>query len=165
MSAIQHKHSLSHPFRCSNIYFTASMNNFAFCIILNFITLQDSLNELMGLGKSCWTECRDTLQRILSSSESVLRDSPLRKTYVQAILHFHCTNLPTCLQIYIAAYTLLICMFQSNYFSIWCHDASSCQDWRLYGFLFVTRSCYKCWCNVQRQGKCFDAKLVSKSSL
>ncbi|ODM89817.1 Fumarylacetoacetase [Orchesella cincta] len=40
----------------------------------------DSLNGLMSLGKAHWTECRETLQRILSSSESVLRDSPLRKT-------------------------------------------------------------------------------------
>ncbi|CAG7731304.1 unnamed protein product [Allacma fusca] len=38
---------------------------------------QENLNALMGLGKSSWDECRQTLQRILSASESVLRDSPL----------------------------------------------------------------------------------------
>jgi fumarylacetoacetase len=39
----------------------------------------ENLNGLMSLGKSCWAECRETLQRVLSASESVLRDSPLRQ--------------------------------------------------------------------------------------
>lgn len=43
--------------------------------------MKTTLNGLMELGKPCWNECRDTLQRLLSSSESVLRDSPLRKKY------------------------------------------------------------------------------------
>ncbi|OXA55554.1 fumarylacetoacetase [Folsomia candida] len=41
---------------------------------------EESLNGLMSLGKSAWLECRETLQKVLSASESVLRDSPLRHT-------------------------------------------------------------------------------------
>jgi hypothetical protein len=37
-------------------------------------THQGSLNELMSLGRPAWREARATLQRLLSSSEGVLRD-------------------------------------------------------------------------------------------
>uniref|UniRef100_A0A0B7AVR0 Fumarylacetoacetase n=1 Tax=Arion vulgaris TaxID=1028688 RepID=A0A0B7AVR0_9EUPU len=36
---------------------------------------QPRLNAFMGLGKPAWTEARNTLQRILSDSEPVLRDN------------------------------------------------------------------------------------------
>lgn len=34
-----------------------------------------TLNEFMGTGKSAWQETRSTLQRLLSSSEGVIRDN------------------------------------------------------------------------------------------
>ena len=37
--------------------------------------LQDTLNEFLGLGKPAWQEARQTLQRLLSSSEGHLRDN------------------------------------------------------------------------------------------
>eukprot|EP00118_Oscarella_pearsei_P025052 m.307386 g.307386 ORF g.307386 m.307386 type:complete len:422 (+) comp42223_c0_seq1:44-1309(+) len=40
----------------------------------NSVLEQSTLNGFMALGKSAWAETRETLQRILSSSEGVLRD-------------------------------------------------------------------------------------------
>lgn len=44
------------------------------------ITMQQVLNGFMGLGKDAWKETRDTLQRILCSSEGVLRDDSKRQS-------------------------------------------------------------------------------------
>jgi len=37
----------------------------------------------MGLGKEFWAELRAELQDLLSASQSLLRDSPLRKMYIK----------------------------------------------------------------------------------
>lgn len=37
--------------------------------------MQGTLNAFMALGPSAWSEARQTLQRLLSSREGVLRDN------------------------------------------------------------------------------------------
>lgn len=44
-------------------------------LLRNLWLLQSTLNEFMSLGKPAWQEARQTLTRLLSSAEGVLRDN------------------------------------------------------------------------------------------
>ena len=51
-----------------------------------YVLLQPTLNAFMALGRPAWSETRETLQRILSSDEPVLRDNAdLRARYKNAL--------------------------------------------------------------------------------